>query len=416
MSRVIAAASLVVVLCVASMLPAQAAEPPRRGRAPGPPPVAAKPSLLAPAQMGFACDLYGRLREKPGNLFLSPYSISTTLAMTYAGARGETEKQIGLVLHCPAQAETHAAFAEMQAKLNAVQAKKHVQLSVASSLWAQKSYAFLRDFLDLTQTYYGAGVHLVDYRTAAEAARREINAWVEKKTQEKIKDLIKPQMVDAGTRLVLCNAIYFRGDWARQFKKDSTKEAPFKLAPGETVPVPLMNQTGQFGYGEMDALQILELPYAGDDLSMIVLLPKTDDGLPSLDANMTPDNLRAYTAALHPVEVDVFLPKFKMTCGFRLAETLAALGMSDAFDAQKADFSGMTGTKDLFISEVIHKAFVDVNEEGTEAAAATAVVKLATARPMKRPVFRADHPFLFLIRANATGSILFLGRLADPRS
>lgn len=362
----------------------------------------------------FALELYAKLKEKEGNLFLSPHSISTALAMTYAGARGDTAREMAGALHFAlGQKELHPAFARLEAQLKAAQEKGGIELSVANSLWAQKDFDFLEEFLDLTKKNYGAGVHHVDFKTACEAARKEINLWVEQKTREKIKDLIKPGVLNAITRLVLVNAIYFKGDWASQFKKDLTKEASFRLSPEKSVSVPMMNQKQEVGYAENDEMQIIELPYVGNDLSMIVLLPRKVDGLDELENALTAAKLREWTGSLGKKEVIVFLPKFKMTSQFSLEQVLATMGMRDAFSA-KADFSGMDGRKDLFISAVIHKAFVDVSEEGTEAAAATAVVMRLTAAPVPAPEFRADHPFLFMIRHNPSGSILFLGRVVNP--
>lgn len=370
---------------------------------------------VAEGNTAFALELYTALKEKEGNLFLSPYSISTALAMTYAGTRGNTAKEMAEALHFAlGQKELHPAFARLEEQLKAAQEKDGIELSVANSLWAQKEFAFLAEFLDLTKKNYGAGVHHVDFKTAHEAVCKEINLWVEQKTREKIKDLIKPGVLDALTRLILVNAIYFKGDWASQFKKDLTKEAPFQLSPEKSVSVPMMNQKHEIGYAENDEMQIIELSYTGNDLSMIVLLPRKVDGLTKLENDLTTAKLREWTSSLRMKEVIVFLPKFKMTSQFSLERVLAAMGIHDAFGA-KADFSGMDGRKDLFISTVIHKAFVDVSEEGTEAAAATAVVmRLTAAVPMPVPEFRADHPFLFMIRHNPSGSILFLGRIINP--
>jgi len=380
----------------------------------------------------FALNLFHQLQTNEGTLCFSPYSISTALAMTYGGAHGETAKQMAQTLHfIQPPDQLHPAFAALEADFDAAQKKGEIQLAEANSLWPQKDFPFLPDYLALCQKYYGTSITPVDYRKDAEAARKTINDWVESKTSRKIVELLKPGMVGGGTRLVLVNAIYFKGKWARQFDSKLTLEQPFHLTPEKQVAAPLMRQTGDFKYAEfpdLDStntrsmlssityLQVLELPYVGDDLSMIVLLPREADGLDHLEAGMTAENLTAWTANLKSQKMQVFLPKFKMTSEFHLAETLKALGMPDAFTSQ-ADFSGMDGRKDLFISDVIHKAFVEVNEEGTEAAAATAIVMFGGAAPSNQPpipVFRADHPFLFLIRDNRDGSILFVGRVADP--
>jgi len=376
---------------------------------------AAKESAVT-GNTAFALDLYAKLRAQEGNLFLSPYSISTALAMTYGGARGETEKQMAKALHFDLpQEQLHPAFAALEAGLAQVQQKGKVKLSIANSLWPQKGYAFLPDYLDLCKKHYGTTITQLDYATASEPARKIINDWVEDKTNKKITGLIAPGVLSALTRMVLVNAIYFKGNWDSPFKAQTTQKQPFHISGSKTVEAPLMHQTKEFGYSENDDLQVLELPYADNDLSMMVLLPRNADGLAALEAKLTAQNLTAWTGKLPRPKVEVFLPKFKMASQFSLNDRLAALGMVDAF-GDKADFSGMNGKRDLYISAVIHKAFVDVNEEGTEAAAATAVVMRAMAMRVEQPppVFRADHPFLFLIREQQTGSILFMGRMADP--
>jgi serpin B len=366
----------------------------------------------------FAADLYGQLRAQAGNLCFSPYSISTALAMTCGGARGETEKQMARTLHFNlATDKLPPAFAALAANLGAVQQQGRVQLAAANSLWPQAGFDFLPDYLTLCQKFFGTSITPVDYLKDTEGARKTINGWVEVRTSRKILELLKPGLLNRSSRLVLVNAIYFKGQWARQFEAARTENEPFHRSLENPAAAPLMRQTGKFGYAEFPGLQVLELPYAGGELSMLLLLPREVDGLGRLETGLTPQQLTAWTADLPPKDVTVFLPRFKLTAEFNLEETLKSLGMSDAFDSRRADFSGMDGRKDLFISKVIHKAFVEVNEEGTEAAAATAVLVTFGGAPMKRPpipVFRADHPFLFLIRANRTGSILFLGRVTDP--
>ncbi len=363
----------------------------------------------------FALDLYRELKDTKGNLFFSPYSISTALAMTFAGARENTAKQMADVLHFPSgQNDIHPAFGQLESLLNEVQTKGDIQLNVANSLWPQEGYPFLAEYLALVKKYYGVAITPVDYRKAAEKAREIINQWVEEKTKDKIKNLIQPGVLDAVTRLVLVNAIYFKGNWASQFDEKRTKEDTFYLLSGKTVQTPLMAQEKEFAYRDEEFLQVLELPYVGESLSMIVLLPKEKDGLPQLEKQLTAANLRMWTSGPRKQKVKVFLPRFRMTSQFSLSKTLAAMGMRDAFNPDKADFSGMDGRVNwLYIGAVLHKAFVDVNEEGTEAAAATAVV-MKIRMALDQPTFRADHPFIFLIRENTTGSILFLGRVMDP--
>jgi serpin B len=288
---------------------------------------------------------------------------------------------------------------------------------VANALWAQHGYSFLDAFLKLLKTDYGAGLNQVDFEGASETARLTINHWVEQKTQDKIKDLLQPGSLKPDTRLVLTNAIYFKGDWQTQFDKTLTKDEDFHLSPAQTKTAPLMHRTGGFNYFNGGSFQVLEIPYKGKDLSMVLLLPNEIGGLSSLEQSLTESNAQQWLRELAPVsKVIVTLPKFKMTRQFELGATLGAMGMPAAFSGG-ADFSGMTGKRDFSISEVIHKAYVDVNEEGTEAAAATAITMRALAMrapDQPPPVFRADHPFVFLIRDNRSESILFMGRVTDP--
>ena len=371
---------------------------------------------LAQGNTGFALALYQKIRKADNNLFLSPYSISAALAMAYAGARGETASQMAKVLDLALpQDELNPAFADLQGQLDALQEKGDIQLNVANSLWPQAGYPLLTSYLALVKTYYGVAITPLDYVSNRETARRTINAWVEEQTRNRIKDLIQPGMLDPSTRLVLANAIYFKGNWALAFKKEATKDAPFYRLAGEAVQAPTMAQKEQFGYADRGDLQVLDLPYAGKELSMLVLLPKKRDGLPDLERQLSPENLTRWTEGLARQEVEVFLPRFRMTSRLDLGKTLASMGMADAFDRGRADFSGMDGKPGrLYIGAVVHKAFVDVSEEGTEAAAATGVGMTMAALPARIPVFRADHPFFFLIRHNPTGSILFMGRVLDP--
>jgi len=374
-----------------------------------------EPTAMEDSNNEFALDLYAKLKDEPRNLFFSPYSISTALAMTYAGARGETEKQMAEVLHFTLEQKyLHPAFSKLQRSLNERGGKGAYELTVSNALWGQKGYGFLKEFLEIIKTNYDGGLNEVNFVGATESARKTINAWVERETNNKIKDIIGPGVLSSMTRLVLTNAIYFKGNWARQFEKDRTKEAPFTLLSGEKVNIPMMNQKAEFNYMESEDFQGLELPYMDNELSMFILLPKEIEGLSELEKSFTAENLSNWTGKLHKGEVIVSVPKFKMTCQFGLADILKSMGMKDAFSG-KADFSGMTGKRDLFISAVIHKAFVDVNEEGTEAAAATAVVMRMTSIGPQIPVFRADHPFVFLIRDNHSGSILFIGRVMNPQ-
>lgn len=373
---------------------------------------------IAEGNNAFALELYAKLAEPAfggGNLFFSPYSISSALAMAYAGARGQTTQQMADVLHFTLpQEKLNSAFAALKDQLSKDDTQSGYELSVANALWGQKEYRFLEEFIELNRKYYGAGLNEVDFVTAAETARQKINAWVEKQTRGKIKDLIQSGVLGPLTRLVLTNAIYFKGRWASQFDKDRTKDEPFMVTRDKKVEAALMNQKGRFKYYEQDAFVMLELPYKSEVLSMVVILPRKIDGLAEMTKSLTAENLKKWLVRMRKREVIVYLPKFKMTSQFELAGCLGAMGMPDAFSLPPADFSGMTADKELFISNVIHKAFVAVDEEGTEAAAATGVVMGITAvvQPL---VFRADRPFVFMIRDNRSGSILFIGRVVNPK-
>jgi serpin B len=364
----------------------------------------------------FAVALYHQLCGQGGNLFFSPESISTALAMAYAGARGNTASEMAKALHFTLPSDQlHPAMGALLRDLNA--AHSDYQLNVANALWAQQGYTFLDQFLDLLKGDYGAGLQQVDFKGAPEAARSTINQWVEQKTQDKIKDLLAPGAVTPDTRLVLTNAIYFNGNWQTQFDKAQTRNEEFYLSQTKSAAAPLMHREGSFGYFDGGTFQILEIPYKSNALSLIVLLPKERSGLSGLEDSMTASNMQQWVSQVAPVpKVIVTIPKFKSTQEFELSTALRALGMPQAFGAG-ADFSGMTGKRDFAISAVIHKAFVDVNEEGTEAAAATAVTMRALAMRAPGPpppVFRADRPFIFFIRDNGSRSILFMGRMTDP--
>ncbi len=367
----------------------------------------------------FAFDLYAQLKEEDGNLFFSPYSISTALAITYAGARGNTAIQMADILHFSlSQERLHPAFSELMQDLATEAEISSYQLAIANALWGQSGYEFYEKFINITKDYYDAGFKEVDFKDGQERelTRQRINLWVEDKTKGKIKELIKQGILTSMTRLVLTNAVYFKGNWIFQFDTEQTRDGLFTLIEGEKVEVPMMNQTAEFNYSENDMFQVLEMPYAGDGLSMVVFLPKQTKGLKEVENLLTVENLKSWLSTLRMQEVVVSVPKFKMTGEFLLSETLKSLGMLDAFSIKLADFSGMTPDPvGLYISEVIHKAFVDINEEGTEAAAATAVEMRLKAAPEPKPVFQADHPFIFIIRDIRSSSILFLGRVIDPR-
>ena len=370
---------------------------------------------LAQGNNAFALDLYQQLKNDEGNLFFSPFSLSTALAMTYAGARGETESQMARVLHFEQAGESlHAAFADLQAKLAEAETKGGIKLKVANSLWPQEGYPFLTEFISLAQTCYGVSITPVNYGDE-KTARKTVNEWVEAKTENKITELIPPGVFNALTRLTLVNAIYFKGNWADKFNARLTKRGDF-WSPQGNFHASMMSRTDEYSYAETESLEVLELPYAGKSLSMLVLLPKEKDGLADLESQLTPAYLEGTIAKLWQQQIIVEVPRFKVEAAFKLNEALIRMGMSDAFDDTKANFAGMDGEeKGLFISAALHKAFIDVNEEGSEAAAATAIVMVGRAAvPTRPPVFRADHPFLFFIRENQTGSILFMGRLLKP--
>jgi serpin B len=366
----------------------------------------------------FAVALYDKLRSQGGNLFFSPESVSAALAMTYAGARGNTAAEMAKTLRFTLPPDRlHPAMGALLAGLNAP--REAYQLRVANALWAEQDYKFLDAFLKLTASDYGAGFNSVDFKGDTEAVRLTINQWVEQKTDSKIKDLLKPGMVSPATRLVLTDAIYFKADWQSQFQKAQTEDEDFHLSTTQTVKAPLMHRAGGYKYFNGGTFQIPEIPYKTGELSMIVFLPNDMDGLPAFERSLTASSAKQWLSQLQPVfSVIVTFPKFKVTEQLELGSTLGAMGMPKAFDRNAADFSGMTGNRELFLSAVIHKAFIDVNEVGTEAAAATAAIMVGHAMrefdPTPPPEFRADHPFVFLIRDNRSGGILFMGRVADP--
>jgi serpin B len=371
---------------------------------------------LVEGNTAFALELYAQLKSTPGNLFFSPYSISTCLAMTYAGARGDTESQMARVFHfAKDQAQLHSSFGALQRELREASNQKGIELNIANALRAQSGHPFLPDFLNVARTQYEANVNQADFKTESAAATQKINQWVAEKTKDKIQNILPPGTLDASTRLVLANAIYFKGAWTRPFDKAQTTSQPFHLSAGKQVDVPLMHHEDDVKYTENAEFQAVELPYGSNQLSMVVLLPRQVDGCSQLESRLNPDLLSKTIADLRKRKVDIFLPRFKLESRFELNDPLSKLGMQDAFGS-KADFSGMDGTRLLYISAVLHKAWGEVNEEGTEAAAATVVGMraLSAAIPAPPPVFRADHPFIFLIRDTRSGSVLFLGRLAEP--
>ncbi|MCD4784267.1 MAG: serpin family protein [Candidatus Eremiobacteraeota bacterium] len=364
----------------------------------------------------FAVAIYKKLCSgKKGNLFLSPYSISTALAMTYGGARGNTEIQMAKVLHFTLpQNKLHPAYGSLIHGLNERGKKGDYKLTVANRLWAQEGYKFLNSFLVLTEKYYGAGLQLLDFQNALEKSRVTINTWIEKKTNGKIVDLIKRGAVNKMTRLVLTNAIYFKGEWQDKFMKEATTKADFHVSAKNKIKVNMMRKVEHFKFAKCKGFKVVEMPYKGRDISMIVFLPDKIDGINSLEKSMNAGNLDKWISKLKYERLRLSFPKFKVTSSFLLGKALKGMGMLLPFSGD-ADFSGMTKQETVFISEVIHKTFVKVDEAGTEAAAATAVIMAGSAAPSKEPeVFNVNRPFVFMIRDNKSGSILFMGRVMKP--
>ncbi|XP_051971008.1 leukocyte elastase inhibitor-like [Xyrauchen texanus] len=377
---------------------------------------------LSTANSQFCLSLFQKISSgKPaGNVFYSPVSISAALSMLSLGASGNTATQMKQTLHfADAEGEIHVGFKKFMSELNKAEAP--YALSLANRLYGDQSYQFVEKFLSDTKSLYEAGLETVDFIQNAEAARVDINSWVEKQTQEKIKDLLAEGDVNALTRMVLVNAIYFKGNWEKKFSVEITKEEPFRLNKNEMKPVQMMHQKAKFPLAFIPELncQILELPYVGKDLSMLIMLPNEmeDDstGLQRLEKALTYENFMEWTRPdmMDVLEVQVSLPRFKMEETYDMKGLLVSLGMVDAFDLQKADFSGMSPNNDLVLSKVVHKSFVEVNEEGTEAAAATGAIMMMRCA-MRPERFHADHPFLFFIRHNATKSVLFYGRFCSP--
>jgi serpin B len=367
------------------------------------------------AQMNnaFGTDLYAQLSAKEGNLFFSPTSIQIALAMTWAGARGQTADEMARTLHLDGNDKSHEALGQFLQTLNADGKKGGYELAVSNALWGAKGYSFMPAYLATVEKDYGGHLTNLDYASDPEACRKMINDWVAGQTRDKIQDLMPFGSIDRGTRLVLTNAIYFKGKWDLPFDKKQTQDGDFTLAGGQTAKIPLMFQSKHFRYAEDENVQVLELPYGHNDLAMQIFLPKAVDGLPAFEKSLTADRIAALTSQLASQDVRVWLPRFKLENGFEMADVLKAMGMTRAFSNQ-ADFSGMSSAESLFISRVIHKAFVNVDEEGTEATAATGIVMAPTGMFRREPpkIFRADHPFVFVIVHQKTGAILFMGRLS----
>lgn len=383
----------------------------------------ASSDTVVDANNQFALGLYSRLANDPefgdGNLFFSPISLSSALAITYEGARGSTADEIRSVFHFPEnQSALRSGFEETIARINSN--ANDYTLRMANAMWAEKTHPFLPDYIRIADRYYGAKTTNLDFIHVPDECRITINRWVENQTEDRIRDLIPAGVINSNTCLVITNAIYFKGTWVKQVDPEKTVDADFLTGRGITVRVPMMERTDEaaiYGYAETDTLQVLEMPYEsgnGTEITMLVLLPRGDD-LEELEQLLDAGMLKELRDSVQYRQVKVHFPRFTMETKYFLPRVLSAMGMPLAFTGA-ADFSGMDGSGDLFITDVIHQAFVEVNEEGTEAAAATAVImgKGAAPREDEVPVFRADHPFIFIIQDGGTGNILFMGRVSDP--
>ena len=347
------------------------------------------------------------------NIFLSPYSVSTALAMTYAGARGVTEAEMADVLHFAP--DVHAGMGALINSINAAP-EEAATVRTANAIWPAKGEKILPEFAQTVRRDYRAGLTQLDYAKRPESARKTINKWVEEQTAGKITDIIPGGALGKDTKMVLTNAVYFKAAWQEEFKAEDTAERPFWITPEESADVKTMHRRSkELNYAKLDGAQMIEMPYKDGRFSMLVLLPDKNSSVEALEAAMDAASLAQWSAAMRPANVEIFMPKFKQESSYDLSATLAALGMGSAFDAGTADFSGITGNRDMAISGVLHKTFVEVSEEGTEAAAATAVIVMrASLAPQERVIFNADRPFVYIIRDNATGAALFIGRYAHP--
>jgi serpin B len=380
---------------------------------------AADQAELISGNNAFALDLYQYLKDEEGNFFYSPYSISLALAITYAGARGETEQQMADTLHYTlSQDRLHPAFnwldLELGSRGEGAKSKdgERFQLHIANTTWGQKDYAFLPEYLDTLAINYGAGMRLVDFVGDPEGSRVAINEWVSDQTEGRIQDLIPPDVIDSLTRLVLTNAIYFNGAWAEAFDETQTSDGVFHLPDGSQVTVPMMTHTASYGYAKGEGYQAVELPYDGGELSMVILLPDKDT-FEAFENSLDAKTVDAAASGMMRQEATLTMPRFEIASDFSLVDALATMGMPTAFSSG-ADFSGMDGTRELFIGEVLHKSFITVDEAGTEAAAATAVEMQLKGAAMEPIGVTIDRPFFFFIRDIETGTILFVGRVVDP--
>lgn len=374
---------------------------------------------LVDGNNAFGLDLYQSLRSEDGNLILSPFSISLALAMTYSGAKGETEAQMAEVLNFPAQSQTHPAFNALDLMLEETDIildkdQEPMQLDIANAVFAEQTFAFLPDFLDTLSVNYGAGVRLMDFANNPDPSRKEINQWVSDETKDKINDLLPENAVTTSTKMVLVNAIYFKADWLSPFDANDTYDGTFTLLDGSEVTVPMMGQRMGIPYYVGNGYAAAELPYAGESAVMTVLVP--DAGrFEEVESQLNGAMFKEMLANLAPADVTLRMPKFEYESSFMLSDTLASMGMPLAFDENRADFSGMTDQQALYIGNVIHKAFVAVDEEGTEAAAATAVIMEGASAVMPENELYIDRPFIYFIRDVESGQILFIGRVLNPK-
>jgi len=371
----------------------------------------------AESNNAFGFDLYHKFKGEAGNLFFSPYSISSALTMTYEGAKGKTAEEMQTILYLPDDKnKIRHDFKSIYDEL--IKADTPYKLRTANALWAQKDYLFDNEYVNAIKKYYDGQLTNLDFKTKTENSRITINSWIENKTNDKIKNLIPKGMLSPMTRLVLTNAIYFKADWSKQFDAKDTREGKFRLVSGEDVSTQMMHKMGNCNYAETDNLQILEMDYLGNDLAMLIILPK-ENNISKIENIFSKEKLDAWKSAMENLKVRVTLPKFKFETKYFMAKDLKEMGMPTAFKYPDADFTAMSPTDELYIDEVIHQTFVEVAEYGTEAAAATAVIMMAGAAPQREQeqpkIFNADHPFIFIIHQKKSGNILFMGRLSDPR-
>ena len=380
---------------------------------------------LVAGNTAFGFDLYQVVRSSDGNVVFSPYSISLAFAMAYSGARGETANQMADVLHYSLPGDQfHPAFNALDLDLAhrpdqtaGVKENERFQLSIANALWGQEGWPFIPEYLDLLAVNYGAGMRLVDFENASESARRQINDWISDQTNRRIKDIIPPGMIDTSTRLVLANAIYFKATWEYEFDANDTADKPFHLRNGDPVSVPMMEIGHQenLSYTAGDGWQAVALPYKGGLTEMVVIVPDAGN-FEAFESALTSDRYAEILEAMESQEVILSMPKYTFETQYGLKDVLAGMGMQAAFNPDVADFSGIDGLRDLVISDTIHKAFIAVDEKGTEAAAATVVVFMTTGALMPEGVILTiDRPFFYVIRDIPSGTILFMGRVVDPR-